>query len=95
MSNHGSTEEIGDRSSSENVEGEVPEFQTLTQEAVNEQIRGFIAPLTRQLEELTWLVQGMTTSRHANFNPRTELGATSGSAMLQSDIWVVAFQWHG
>ena len=39
-SNYGSTEEIANRSSSENVQGEVPEFQTLTQEAVNEQIRG-------------------------------------------------------
>ena len=40
MSNHGRTEEIANRSSSENVEGEVAELQTLTQEAVNEQIRG-------------------------------------------------------
>ena len=38
MSNHGSTEEIANRSSSENFGGEIPEFQTLTQEAVNEQI---------------------------------------------------------
>ena len=50
MSHHGSTEELVNRSSSENVEGESPEIQTLTQEAVNEQIRRFIAPLTRQLE---------------------------------------------
>ena len=86
MSNHGSTEELANRSSSENVEGGTPEFQTLTQEAVNEQIRRFIAPLTRQLEELTRLVQGMTTSRHPNYYPRTELGITSGTAMPQSDI---------
>ena len=38
MSNHGSTEEVADRRSSENVEEEVPEFQTLTQEAVNEHL---------------------------------------------------------
>ena len=38
MSNHGSTEEVVDRRSSENVEEEVPEFQTLTLEAVNEQL---------------------------------------------------------
>ena len=56
MSYHDSTEEIANRSSSENVEGEILKFQTLTQEAVNEQIRGLIAPLTRQLEELTRLV---------------------------------------
>ena len=35
MSNHGSTEEIANRSSSENVKGEIPDFQTLTQDAVN------------------------------------------------------------
>ena len=72
MSNHGSTEEITDRSASKNVEGKIPEFQTLTQEAVTEQIRGFIAPLTRELEELTRLEQGMSTSRHPNSYPRTE-----------------------
>ena len=86
MSNHGSTEEIANRSSSEIVEGEIPEIQTLTQEAVNEQIRGFIAPLTRQLEELTRLVQGMTTSRHPNSYPKTDLGTTAATAMPQSDI---------
>ena len=86
MSNHGSTEELAKGISSENVEAEVPEFQALTKEAVNEQIRGFFAPLTRQLQELTRMVQGMTTSRHLNSYPRTELGTTSGTAMPQSDI---------
>ena len=85
MSNHGSSEEIANRSASENVGREVPEFQTLTQEAVNEQIRGFIGPLTRQLEELTRLVQGMTTLRHPNSYPKTELGTTSGTAVPRSD----------
>ena len=84
MSHHGSTEEIASRSSSENVEGENPEIQMLTREAVNELIKGFIAPLTRQLE-LTWLVQGICTSRHPNSYPRTELGTTSGMAMPRSD----------
>ena len=85
MNNHGSTEEIANRSSSEKFKGEVPESQTVTQEAVNEQIGRFIAPVTRQLEELTRLLQGMTTSRHLNSYPRTELGNTSGTAMPQSD----------
>ena len=85
LSNHGCTEEVANRSSSENVEGEIQEFQTLTQEAVSKQIRGFIALLTHQLEELTRLVQGMTTSRHPNSHPRTELGTTSDTAMPQSD----------
>ena len=60
-------------------------FRTLTQEAVNEQIRGFIAPVTHQLEELTRLVQGMTTSWHPNSYSRTELGTASGTAIPQSD----------
>ena len=59
MNNHGSTEKIANRISSKNVE-EVPESQTLTQVAVNEQIGGFIAALTCQLEEWTRLVKGMT-----------------------------------
>ena len=42
ISDHGSTEEIANTISSENVEGEVSEVQTLTQEAADEQIRGFI-----------------------------------------------------
>ena len=87
MSDHGSTEEIANGNSSENVEREVSEIQTLTQEAVNEQIIGFIAPLTRQLEELTRLVQAMTTSRRPNFYPTTDLGNTSDTAMPQSDMW--------
>ena len=88
MSHHGTTEEIANRSSSENVEGGIPEFQTFTQEAVNEHIRGFIAPLTRQLEELIRLVQEISTSRHPNSYQRTELGTTSGTAMPQSDIHI-------
>ena len=60
-------------------------MQTLTQEAIDEQIRGFIALLTRQLEELTQLVEEMSTTRHPNSYPRTELGTTSGTAIPQSD----------
>ena len=85
MSNHGSTEKIANRSLSESVGGEIPEFKTLTKKAVNEQISGFIAPVTHQLEKLTRLVQGMFTSRHPNSYPRTELGTTSGTVMPHSD----------
>ena len=91
MSNHGSTEEIANRNSSENFEGEVLKFQTLAQEAVNEQIRVFVAPLARQLKELTRLVQGMITSRHPNSYPRIELGTASGTAMPQSDSGLMSF----
>ena len=86
MSHHDSPEELASRILSENVVGENPEMQTLTQEAVDEQIRGFIAPLTLQQEELTRLVQETSTSRHPNSSPRNELGTTSGSAMPHSDI---------
>ena len=67
MNDHGSTIENATGSSSENLEGEVSKIQTLTQEPVNEQFRGFIASLTHQLEELTRLVQGTTTTRHPNY----------------------------
>ena len=77
LRNHGSTEEIAKKCSSENVEREIPEFQTWTHEGVKEQIRGFIAPQTRQLEELTRLVQGMTTSWHPSSSPGIELGTIS------------------
>ena len=87
MSNHGGTEEITNRSSWEIVRGENPEFQTLTQDAFNEQnIRGFIAFLFHQPEELTRLVQGMTTVMHSNSCPKIELGTTSGTAMPQSEM---------
>ena len=85
MSNLGSTKEIANGISSESIEGEVLELQMLTQEAVNELIRGFTAPITCQLEQLTRLVQGMTASRHSNFYPRTELGTTPGTVLPQFD----------
>ena len=81
MSHHGSTEEIVNRNSSENFERENPETQTLTQEAVDEHIRGFIAHLSHQLKDLTRLVQEMSTSRHPNSYRRTELGTFSGTAI--------------
>ena len=62
MSEDGSIEENRASNSSENFGEEVPEIHTLTQEAVNEQIKGFIAPLTCQLEELTRLLEGMVTT---------------------------------
>ena len=85
MIHHNSIEEIANRSSSENVEGENLEFQTLTQEAVNEQIRVFFAPLTHQLEELTRVVRKVSTSKHPNSYPRVKLGTISGTIMPQSD----------
>ena len=83
MSNHCSTEEIANGSLSGNIEREVSAFQTLFHEAVNKQIRGFLAPLTRQLYELIQLVQEITL-QHSNSYPRIKLRPTSGTAMLQS-----------
>ena len=56
MSYHGSTEGIANKSPSENVGGEMPEFRTLIQETINEQFRRLIVPLTRWMEELVRLV---------------------------------------
>ena len=86
MGDHGSTEENAPGISSENAEGDSSEIQTLPQEAFNEQIRGLIAPLTHQLEELTRLVQGMTTTQHPNHYPRTEFGTTSGTPLLSPTV---------
>ena len=85
MSDHGSTERNVTGNSSESVEGEVSEIQTLTQEAFNKQIRWVIAPLTRLPEELTQLFQGTVTTQHPDHFPRTDFGTTSGTATHQSD----------
>ena len=84
MSDNGSIEGNVSGNSSENVE-EFSEIQTLTQDAVNEGLTSFIAPLTRQLEELTRLVQGMATTQHPDHYRRTDFGTTSGTAIYQSD----------
>ena len=80
MSENGSIEENVTGNSSEDVQGEVSEIQTLTQEAVNEQIKAFIAPLTRQLEQLTRPVQGIVTTQHPSQYPRTDISTTFGTA---------------
>ena len=48
--------------STKNNEQEVRKARHLTKETVNEQIEGFTAPFTRQLEQLTRLVQRMLTT---------------------------------
>ena len=86
MSDHSSIEENIIGTSTENFKKEASEIQTLTQETVNEQIGGFIAPLTRQLEKLTRLVLVMVTTQHPNHYPRTDFGTTSRTATYQCDI---------
>ena len=85
MSENGSIEENPAENLSENVE-EVSGIQTLTQKVVNEQIEGNIAPLKRQLEELTRMVQGMVTTPHPCHCPKTDFGKTSGTAAYESDF---------
>ena len=85
MSENGSIEENVAGNSSENVEEEVPYINTLTQEAVNGEITRFIAFLTRQLKELTRLVQRMVKTPHPSHHPRTDYNTTSGTAAHQSD----------
>ena len=45
-----------------NVENEF-EVRTVTQEKANEQIRSY---MTKQLEDLTWLIQGISTAQQPN-----------------------------
>ena len=85
VSDNGSVEDNRADNSSKNTEEEVPETRILTQEAVNEQIKGFIAPPARQLEELTQLVQGMVTTPHSSHCPRIDYSIIYGTAAHQPD----------
>ena len=85
MSENGSIEENITGTSSENVKGEVSKIHTLTQKAVNDQFKGFIAPLTRQLEELIRLVLRMVITPHLSHYHRADFGTSSGTATYQSD----------
>ena len=91
MSQSGGVEDHRASNSSEYIEEEVPEIRTLNQEAVNEQIKGFIALLTRQLEELTGLVQGMVKTPHPSHYPRTDYSTFSGTAAHHLDNWKSEF----
>ena len=61
--------------SHETGENEEPEIHTLTQKEVNEHIKSFIAPLTRQLKYLTRLVEGLSVASHPNHYPLAETDA--------------------
>ena len=70
-------------------------MQTLTRDIVSEQIGKFIAPLSRRLEELTRLLQRMTTTWHLSHYPGTEFGIISGTATQQTDmVSRVHRTWH-
>ena len=44
----------------------------LTQGEVDEQIRTYIALLTKQQEDLTWLIQGMPSAHWQNLSPKSQ-----------------------
>ena len=85
MRENGNVEVNPTSNSSENVEEEISEIHTMTQEAFNEQIEKFIALLTCQIEELTRLVQGIVATPHVNHYPRTNRSTISGTAAYQPD----------
>ena len=62
-----------------------PELGTSTQAEVNEQIRSFMASLMRQLEDLIWLVQGMTTASHPNYYTKVDTSASYSAPGYQPD----------
>ena len=86
MSENGDVEENRSSTSSEKVEEEIPEIHTFTQEAVKEQIKGFISPLTRQVEEMIKLVQGMVTTLYLSPYSRADYITTSGTVTYLFDI---------
>ena len=68
-----------------NVEDE-PEVHVLTQKEVNQQIRNYIAPLTKQLENLSGFTQGMTTDQHPTSHPRAATSASFSVPGYQPDM---------
>ena len=85
ISEIGSIEVNGVRNSSENFEEEFPEVRVLTQKVVNEQLKDFMTPITRQLKKLTWLVQEMMTTPQPSPYPRADYSAISGGSVHQPD----------
>ena len=74
--------------SPETNENEDSEMRALTQEEIDEQIKSFIAPLTRQLEDLTRLVSGMTIASHLDYYERAGTSASYSAPGDQPDIFI-------
>ena len=64
---------------------EIAAVRVLTEEVVNEQIKGFITPLPRQLEEVSSVVQEMVTTPLPSQYPRADYSAISGASVHQPD----------
>ena len=76
MSEGGSSECSSAMNSHENNEKVGPEIRVLTQKEVDAGIKSFIAPLTRQQEDLTRLVQGVATASHPTYFLRADTNAS-------------------
>ena len=87
MSENGTAEDNRADKFSGNAEEEVPEIHTLTQEAVNEQIQGFIAPSHFNLEEFIRLVQRIVVTPYRNHYPRIDYSTISCASVYQPDAW--------
>ena len=61
------------------------ELRTLTQAEVDQLIKSFIAPLVRQLDDLTRIVQGMITASHPDYYTRTGTAAICRAPGYQPD----------
>ena len=68
-------------------ENESLEVRTLMQEEINEQIKSFITLFTRELENLTPLLQGMSIASHLNFYPRADTNASYSVHGYQPDTF--------
>ena len=63
-----------------------PEARILTQEELDEQIETYIAPLIKQLNDLTRLIQGMSSVHPQNLILRASTRTNSSAAGLSPDI---------
>ena len=72
-----------------------PESYILTQEQVDEQIKNEVAPISKQLEDLTRVIQRMTAPRPQQLNPTartTARFASTGTLTVSSDSSLLASQ---
>ena len=89
MSENSSSEGSSAMNSTDTNGNEGPEIPEITQAEVDEQIKSFIAFLTRQREDSTRFVQGVTIASNLNYYPRAGTSASYGAPGCQPDTrWV-------
>ena len=64
----------------------VSEARILTQEEIDDQIKIYITSLTKQLENLTRLIQGMSTAHRPNLSSRAGASASFSAANHSPDM---------